>query len=126
MIFQSRERREEEKAKKFCADLGLNWNTLSDEVKLRAKRLMSPCYSWGPDKSSKERYKTTFREEFERFLQISKIDWKTATYECEGEVHRSIFFEEEDVDKFMVIRTQSSGFCCFAVCGRNEGPSRCL
>ena len=111
MVFKSREKRDEEKAKKFCAELGLNWETLSDKVKLRAKRLMSPCYSWSPGKSIKEHYKTTFRE-FERFLQISKIDWKSATYECEGEVHRSLFFEEEDIDNFMVICRQSSGFCC--------------
>ena len=106
-------------AKEWCASLLLRdteWTKLTTEQKERAIRLISPDFSWSPQKliNNQNRYKTTFRDEFEKFLKQATVPWKTATYfnPIDRLTYRSLFFEDEDIEKYMVIRRQRSGLCC--------------
>lgn len=139
-----------ERAKEWCAELesylednknrglvpgvcasDLKWEVLDSEQKVRAMRLVSSDFSWSPGKPLKnpERYTTTFTTEFDRFLERATIPWRTATYKFKGIFYRSLFFEEEDIEKYMVIRRQRAGICSlhasvvfqhYLECYRNE------
>lgn len=104
------------RAKAWCEGLSniTSFEQLSLEQQKRATRLHLSDFSWSPGKSRRtERYRTTFGEEFNRFLELATIDWKNETYEdpYDGKTYSSLFFEEEDIEKFMVIRRQRSGLC---------------
>lgn len=98
----------------WCAErCDFNYEDLNGDERVRAKIIQSPDFSWSPDKQipNADRYTTHFRREFERFLKGSKFQWKEATYEYEGKTYNALFFEDEDMEDFMVIRRQKGGLC---------------
>lgn len=96
----------EKMAREFILSKGLNisYDTLDDEGKLRAKRLMSADFSWSPSHEKKgNRGETTFREQCDLFCNMYS-EW--------SDLSRWFFHQDKDaMDNYLVIRRQKAGIC---------------
>jgi hypothetical protein len=110
-------------AKDFIEDkgleLGCEFDQLDEGAKIRLRELMSNDYSWSPTKSvEKKEAVTTFAEEYKGLLETQPF-WKSETQPfsesdtqpSESETQPLFFFEEKDIEKYMVIRKQNGGVC---------------
>eukprot|EP00980_Cylindrotheca_fusiformis_P016289 scaffold4841_cov132-Cylindrotheca_fusiformis.AAC.2 len=100
---------QEQKAKDFVHGLGLQWSDCNLEQQKRAMKIQSPDFTWGPtrgDAPPNHRYTTTFKEEWEKFIAHLPEPHKTAFSTFEH-----VFFDEDAITNFMVIRRQLSGIC---------------
>jgi hypothetical protein len=60
-----------ELAKQFVSRLGMHWDKMTAEEKVRAQKIQSQDFTWSPtrgDAESMERFTTTFKVEWETFL----------------------------------------------------------
>jgi len=94
----------EQMAREFIGEkaLGISYNDLNHEGKLRAKRLMSKDFPWSPshDKHGR-RGETTFQEQFELFCD-AEPKWQDLSH---------VYFTADAVDKYLVMRRQRAGIC---------------
>ena len=105
----AKEREETARTFIFIKELGFTYDDLDKDGKARAKRLMSKDYSWSPRKEKKgsNHDETSFREEFDKFV---------AKFACEKpdldlSWKDNVFFDDEAIDSYLVIRMQRSGIC---------------
>lgn len=99
----------EEKAKAFVREIGLNWSDLSSDQRIRARKIQSPDFTWSPTKGDapeNERYTTTFKYEWERFVGGLPEMHRRALSTFEH-----VFFDEAAITDYMAIRLQLSGIC---------------
>ena len=106
-------------AAEFVTELGLDWEGLTALKQYRAKRLMSEDFSWSPGHGDTLRYTTTFKKEFDTFVEkIEAMKRDEESKEDEGAVKIPsiefswLFFDEEAIENYLVIRKQRSGICC--------------
>lgn len=94
----------EKNAREFMENKGLNisYDQLDEFGKLRASRLMSTDFSWSPKQEKIGNHgETTFREQWELFCRKFPI-WEDLSH---------VFFDEDALDNFLVIREQRGGIC---------------
>ena len=105
------------RAKNFCIRRGLRYEELDSQAQKRVNEIQTSDYTWSPGNDTREnRYKTTFRKEFEKFLKKpGTMKWDTETYKIKGQQYGCIFFKTKTMDNFMVIRRQiDENFCLSA------------
>lgn len=101
----------EKKAKEFVLAVGLKWESINEEQRIRAMRIQSPDFTFSPTQGGEappsKRYTTTFRKEWTDFLNsIKNTELQHAFSNFDN-----VFFNEDDIEKYMVIRRQRSGVC---------------
>lgn len=100
----------EKQAKEYVHDLGIDWDDLEPKAQVRAKKLMSPDFSWSPSDELKGNRRTqpvTFATAYGDFLKSLRPDLRDALTADPS----NVFFDEKAIDDYMVIRHQKSGIC---------------
>ena len=91
--------------------LGITYDDLDRDGKLRANRLMSADFSWSPTKD-KDRGETTFREQWDKFFLLieNPRTLSLSSLFCNGLI-ASVFFDQAAIEKYLAIRLQKAGIC---------------
>ncbi|KAL3921435.1 MAG: hypothetical protein SGILL_002748 [Bacillariaceae sp.] len=87
----------------FCTMLGLNWNTVTTVQRERARKMLSHVGA-----SVTERFTTTFKAEWDKFLSKLLDGHREA---LEAGIDSAVFFSQDDMESYMAVHCQKSGIC---------------